>query len=152
VGGLGGLSEGEQGAAGVDEQSIAEFEENLHGNLYKLWNRLSSGSYLPPPVRAVQIPKQGTTDTAGADRGVLQSREGYPQAIVDVLNVGAGVVDRLRELGENATAFNAGAGTKLLDQAGELGFADCRAAGWWWLRELLDPTVGARLPCRPMTN
>ena len=47
-----------KGAAGVDGESIAEFEENLHGNLYKLWNRLSSGSYMPPPVRAVEIPKK----------------------------------------------------------------------------------------------
>jgi len=47
-----------QGAAGVDGESIAEFEENLKGNLYKLWNRLSSGSYFPPPVRAVEIPKK----------------------------------------------------------------------------------------------
>jgi RNA-directed DNA polymerase len=46
------------GAAGVDEQSIQEFEEDLKGNLYKLWNRLSSGSYFPPPVRAVEIPKK----------------------------------------------------------------------------------------------
>jgi RNA-directed DNA polymerase len=46
-----------QGAAGVDEQSIHEFEQDLEGNLYKLWNRLSSGSYMPPPVRAVEIPK-----------------------------------------------------------------------------------------------
>ena len=36
-----------KGAAGVDGESIAEFERNLHGNLYKLWNRLSSGSYIP---------------------------------------------------------------------------------------------------------
>src|SRR5262249_13142504 len=43
---------------GVDEQSIEEFEEDLHRNLYKLWNRLSSGSYFPPPVRAVEIPKK----------------------------------------------------------------------------------------------
>jgi RNA-directed DNA polymerase len=47
-----------KGAAGVDEQSILEFERDLKGNLYKLWNRLSSGSYFPPPVRAVQIPKR----------------------------------------------------------------------------------------------
>jgi hypothetical protein len=47
-----------RGAAGVDEQSIAEFEQVLHGNLYKLWNRLSSGSYFPPPVRAVEIAKK----------------------------------------------------------------------------------------------
>jgi RNA-directed DNA polymerase len=46
-----------QGAAGVDGQSIAAFEANLADNLYKLWNRLSSGSYLPPPVRRVDIPK-----------------------------------------------------------------------------------------------
>jgi retron-type reverse transcriptase len=47
----------DQGAAGVDGQSIAEFEANLAGNLYKLWNRLSSGSYFPPPVLRVDIPK-----------------------------------------------------------------------------------------------
>jgi RNA-directed DNA polymerase len=46
-----------QGASGVDGQSIAEFEADLADNLYKLWNRLSSGSYLPPPVRRVDIPK-----------------------------------------------------------------------------------------------
>ena len=46
-----------QGAAGVDGQSIADFEANLAGNLYKLWNRMSSGSYFPPPVRRVDIPK-----------------------------------------------------------------------------------------------
>jgi RNA-directed DNA polymerase len=45
------------GAAGVDGESIAEFERNLKGNLYKLWNRMSSGSYFPPPVRTVEIPK-----------------------------------------------------------------------------------------------
>jgi RNA-directed DNA polymerase len=47
-----------QGAAGVDGESIAEFERDLKGNLYKLWNRLSSGTYFPPPVRAVEIPKK----------------------------------------------------------------------------------------------
>jgi RNA-directed DNA polymerase len=46
-----------QGGAGVDGQTIAEFEVNLADNLYKLWNRLSSGSYFPPPVRGVDIPK-----------------------------------------------------------------------------------------------
>ena len=55
-----------KGAAGVDGQSIAEFEEDLKGNLYKLWNRLASGSYFPPPVRAVQIPKRdGGSRTLG---------------------------------------------------------------------------------------
>ena len=46
-----------QGGAGVDEQSIASYEGELANNLYKLWNRLSSGSYFPPPVRRVEIPK-----------------------------------------------------------------------------------------------
>jgi group II intron reverse transcriptase/maturase len=46
-----------KGAAGVDGQSIDEFEKDLSNNLYKLWNRMSSGSYFPPPVRKVDIPK-----------------------------------------------------------------------------------------------
>lgn len=44
-----------QGAAGVDGQTIVGFEEELGDNLYKLWNRLASGSYFPPPVRRVDI-------------------------------------------------------------------------------------------------
>ena len=48
-----------RGAAGVDEESIAEFEGDLKGNLYKLWNRMSSGTYFPPPLLAVEIPKAG---------------------------------------------------------------------------------------------
>ena len=55
-----------KGAAGVDGESIEEFERDLKGNLYKLWNRLSSGSYFPPPVRAVEIPKKdGSSRTLG---------------------------------------------------------------------------------------
>jgi RNA-directed DNA polymerase len=46
------------GAAGVDGQTLEEFEADLKNNLYKLWNRMSSGSYFPPPVRAVSIPKK----------------------------------------------------------------------------------------------
>jgi RNA-directed DNA polymerase len=46
------------GSAGVDGQTIRLFEADLQGNLYKLWNRMSSGSYFPPPVRAVSIPKK----------------------------------------------------------------------------------------------
>ena len=48
-----------KGAAGVDNQSIGEFEADRDRNLYKIWNRLSSGSYFPPPVKAVEIPKAG---------------------------------------------------------------------------------------------
>ena len=46
-----------KGAAGVDGQSIVDFEADLRGNLYKIWNRMSSGSYFPPPVLAVELPK-----------------------------------------------------------------------------------------------
>jgi RNA-directed DNA polymerase len=46
------------GAAGVDEETIKQFESKLKDNLYKIWNRMSSGSYFPPPVKAVAIPKK----------------------------------------------------------------------------------------------
>src|SRR3954465_7811367 len=45
-------------AAGVDGQTLEQFEADLSGNLYKIWNRMSSGTYFPPPVRAVPIPKK----------------------------------------------------------------------------------------------
>jgi RNA-directed DNA polymerase len=48
-----------RGAAGVDEESIRDFERKLRDNLYRIWNRMSSGSYLPPPVRTVEIEKSG---------------------------------------------------------------------------------------------
>lgn len=77
-----------KGGAGVDEQSMAEFEEDLHGNLYKLWNRLSSGSYFPPPVRAVEIPKKdGSSRTLGvptvADRIAQTVVRGYLEPSVE---------------------------------------------------------------------
>jgi RNA-directed DNA polymerase len=46
-----------KGAPGVDEQSLVMFEADLENNLYKIWNRMSSGTYFPPPVKAVEIPK-----------------------------------------------------------------------------------------------
>ncbi len=49
-----------RGAAGVDGESLAAFEKDLKGNLYKVWNRMSSGSYFPPPVRLVEIPKDNS--------------------------------------------------------------------------------------------
>ena len=77
-----------KGAAGVDEQSIAEFEQDLYGNLYKLWNRLSSGSYFPPPVRAVEIPKRdGSSRTLGvptvADRIAQTVVRSYLEPLVE---------------------------------------------------------------------
>jgi RNA-directed DNA polymerase len=46
-----------KGAAGVDRESVAGFESDLRSSLYKIWNRMSSGTYFPPPVMAVEIPK-----------------------------------------------------------------------------------------------
>ena len=46
------------GAAGVDQQTLQEFDQHLEKNLYKIWNRLSSGSYFPPAVKQVGIPKK----------------------------------------------------------------------------------------------
>ncbi len=60
------------GAAGVDGQTIEQFETDLKSNLYKIWNRMSSGTYFPPPVRAVSIPKK-----SGGQRilGVLRQED-----------------------------------------------------------------------------
>lgn len=46
-----------KGAPGVDDQALGEFEADLKSNLYKVWNRMSSGTWFPAPVRAVEIPK-----------------------------------------------------------------------------------------------
>jgi retron-type reverse transcriptase len=72
----------------VDGQSIAEFEANLSVNLYKLWNRLSSGSYFPPPVRRVHIPKaNGGTRPLGvptvADRIAQEVARRYLEPILE---------------------------------------------------------------------
>ena len=69
------------GAAGVDGQSIAEFEADLEDNLYKLWNRLSSGSYFPPPVRRVEIPKRAIAAARAARSRAVSplERSGEPR-------------------------------------------------------------------------
>jgi RNA-directed DNA polymerase len=54
-----------RGAAGIDGETLTAFEKDLKGNLYKIWNRMSSGSYFPPPVRLVEIPKANGTRPLG---------------------------------------------------------------------------------------
>jgi group II intron reverse transcriptase/maturase len=68
-----------RGAAGVDKQSIEQFEKNLKGNLYKLWNRLSSGSYFPPPVKRVEI---GKRDGGTRPLGIPTVTDRIAQAVV----------------------------------------------------------------------
>jgi RNA-directed DNA polymerase len=77
-----------KGAAGVDGQSIAKFEEDLKGNLFKIWNRMSSGSYFPPPVRRVDIPKgnEGTRPLGiptVADRIAMTVAKRYLEPILE---------------------------------------------------------------------
>jgi RNA-directed DNA polymerase len=60
------LVKANKGSAGVDQETIFDFEQDLSKNLYKIWNRMSSGTYFPPPVKAVPIPKkQGGFRTLG---------------------------------------------------------------------------------------
>lgn len=93
--------------------------------------------------------KADTMETTGRVLGVLIVQ---PQAaaLVDVIGIGAGVVDRLREQGQrNIVAFNASAGTDRRDTSGELGFTNLRSAAWWNLRELLDPANGEQVALPP---
>src|SRR6516162_1354352 len=71
-----------QGAAGIDGQMISDFEADLENNLYKLWNRLSSGSYFPPPVRRVDIPKSdGRMRPLGIPRLLIASPRWWSNGI-----------------------------------------------------------------------
>jgi hypothetical protein len=93
--------------------------------------------------------KEDTMATAGRVKGVIDADDGHTTPVVDVIGIGAGVVDRLREQGHTVIAFNASAGTDRRDQAtSELGFNNCRSAAWWGLREQLDPSSGSDI-CLP---
>lgn len=91
--------------------------------------------------------RQDTMATTGLIQGLLSAHGG--KAIVDVIGIGAGVVDRLREEKAPVEAFNAGAGTDRKDRSGELGFVNLRAAAWWNLREMLDPANGFNVALPP---
>jgi hypothetical protein len=87
--------------------------------------------------------KQGTMDTAGRVLAILEKHH-FParqiSAVIDVIGIGAGVVDRLLETTkEQVVGFNASEKTERRDRSGELGFANKKAAAWWNLREMLDP-------------
>ncbi|MGW7001417.1 hypothetical protein ACWGCW_00970 [Streptomyces sp. NPDC054933] len=92
--------------------------------------------------------REDTMQTAGRVKGILDRHEGMT-AVVDVIGIGAGVVDRLREQRMPVDGFNASAGTRRKDSSGELGFVNSRAAGWWNLREILDPASGSEVTLPP---
>lgn len=93
--------------------------------------------------------REDTMQTCGRAKGIVEAHPGMIP-VVDVIGIGAGVVDRLREQGLHRTVgFNASEGTKRRDASGELGFLSCRAAAWWNLRELLNPAYGHNLALPP---
>ncbi len=106
-----------KGAPGVDGQSIEDFEADLKGNLYKVWNRMSSGSYFPPPVKAVEIPK-----AHGAGTRIL----GVPTVADRVAQTVAAA--RLEEIAEpkfHDDSYGYRPGRSALDAAGK-----CRERCW----------------------
>lgn len=92
--------------------------------------------------------RESTMETTGrVQAAVAVNPEAIP--VVDVLNMGAGVVDRMRELNRPVVAFNAAAGTKRRDSTNEFGFVNCRAAAWWALREMLSPEAITEIALPP---
>jgi len=91
--------------------------------------------------------KNDTMTTAGNVKGILDD-DPERTAIIDVIGIGAGVYDRLREQGCKVQAFNAAAGSGKRDRSNEMGFQNTRAAAWWNMRELLDPAFGSDI-CLP---
>lgn len=93
----------------------------------------------------VRYGRQPTTTTT--DR--VRTKMAGTYAVVDVIGIGAGVVDQLRGEGRPVVAFNAAGATDMTDESGTLGFVNCRSAAWWNLRLLLDPERGPGLALPP---
>lgn len=89
-----------------------------------------------------------TMATTGRVAGILEN-EPDRTAIVDVIGIGAGVLDRLREQGFRAQAFNAANTSRGRDKTGEMGFTNLRAESWYRVRELLDPSAGSKIALPP---
>jgi hypothetical protein len=83
--------------------------------------------------------KEDTMQTTGRVKGVLDADDSRT-AVVDVIGIGAGVVDRLREQHARVVAFNASRGSKAKDSTREFGFTGRRSEAWWTLRQALDPS------------
>ena len=91
--------------------------------------------------------KDETTVTTGKVKAVLDQHRG--EAIVDVIGLGGGVVDQLREQGYRVVAFNASGSSAYRDRSGELGFVNRRSAAWWNLREMMDPSFEPTIALPP---
>ena len=99
-------------------------------------------------VKTRADPNRATMEVAGEIVTLLRAASDA-KAFIDIVGIGAGVVHRLREQGlEHAIGFSAGEGTTYKDRTGELRFVDKRSAGWWIVRELLDPEQNSEL-CLP---
>jgi len=109
-------------------------------------------------VGGVGDPHQATMVLAGQIGGIIEAyRKAQdvpksPPAFIDIIGIGAGVVHRLREIGYNAVGYNASKSTELRDKTGELGFYNWRSAGWWLLREMLEPDSGFNICLPPDTD
>lgn len=90
---------------------------------------------------------EDTMMTTGRTMAVLHKHGGF--AVVDVIGIGAGVVNRLRELKQDVRPFNAAEHTDRTDYSGEWGFVNKRSASWWNVRELLDPSNGYNVGLPP---
>jgi hypothetical protein len=94
--------------------------------------------------------KEDTMQTTGRVKGALANPDHAGMLpVVDVIGIGAGVVDRLREMGVTVEAFNASERTKRRDVTREMGFTNCRSASWWNMREMLDPSRGFEVALPP---
>lgn len=87
--------------------------------------------------------KADTMETADRVKGIVEAHGGIP--VVDVIGLGAGVFDRLRQMLSSVRAFNAAEHTDQRDSSGELGFTNKRSAAWWTMRELLDPSKDSKI-------
>jgi hypothetical protein len=95
-----------------------------------------------------EVDSSDTMRQAG-EVSLLLKKHPLATAIVDVIGVGAGVVDVLREQGLNVIAFNAGSATKHTEADAEVTFANRRSAAWWMMREYLDPANGYEVMLPP---
>lgn len=102
-------------------------------------------------IRATHL--EDLMQTTGRIKGILDAHGG--KAFVDVIGIGSGVVDRLREMKDkndrkyNVVAFNASEHTDFMDKAKEMGFINCRSGAWWHLRELLEPSSDSGIALPP---